>query len=130
MDILTDYPLETKVIRKHALMIAWRQAVRFFIKENRRRRSGFAGPRISLSQGHVSLLTEELERKRLSVSHCNFDGDDDQQVGAYFRDRDQSGFFDLGVGVRGRVRCKYPQSLNGSFSVRCEDRTPEQSFRN
>ena len=35
LNILTDYPLEMKVIRKHSLMIAWRLALRFFIKYRR-----------------------------------------------------------------------------------------------
>merc|ERR1719247_2121186 len=37
VEILKDYPLESKVIRKHALMMAWRQAVRLLRKVRRGR---------------------------------------------------------------------------------------------
>jgi hypothetical protein len=33
--ILKDYPLEAKVIRKHALMLGWKQAVRLIRKHYR-----------------------------------------------------------------------------------------------
>ena len=92
VDVLEDYPLETKVIRKHALMIAWRQAVRFFIKYNR-----------SMHQENpLGMLKKELRdgsfvarkpagatgRRMTSTNVDVFEGADDNQIASYFRDRD------------------------------------------
>merc|ERR1719191_2027010 len=78
MDILTDYPLETKVIRKHALMIAWRLAVRFFIKAYR---DSLVGPK--------DPIKKELEKRRITVANVNFESSDaEKDISAYFRDRD------------------------------------------
>ena len=83
LNILTDYPLEMKVIRKHSLMIAWRLAVRFFIKY--RRQSHLVNP--------LGPTRRDIEKRRISVSYVNLDNADEEGIfgdkkGDYFRDRD------------------------------------------
>jgi hypothetical protein len=91
VEILKDYPLECKVIRKHALMIAWRQAVRLIQRHYRLSRPDLAGlasrmTKNQLMMGDSSKAAENSSGKRISVS----DMDTEELLGAkgdYFSDR-------------------------------------------